>query len=78
MLYWRFPYLGPMHSAVLRYAFFCGNRAMVVVVYPSSFPSLFPVELAIDRALDPAQLFVSFLFSGLVHVAMLYATLVMP
>ena len=71
-------FLPSMHPAILRDAFLGGYRAMVVVVYPSSFPSLFPMELAIDRALDPAQLFVSLLFSWLVHIAMRYTTLVMP
>ena len=51
--FWGVPYLGPMHPAVLGYAFFRGNRAMVVVVYPSSLPSLFLVESAIGLALDP-------------------------
>ena len=67
-----------MHPIVLSYIFFYRNRTIVVVVYPSSFPSLFLIELAIDRALNLAQLFVSFLFSWLVHVAMQYSTLVMP
>ena len=43
-----------VHSAVFGVTFLGGYRAMVVVVYLSSIPSLFPVELAIGRTIDPA------------------------
>ena len=43
-----------VHSAVLFVALLGGYRAMVVVFYLSSIPSLFLVILAIGRTVDPA------------------------
>ena len=51
----RDPWLAcPRHLTVLCIAFCGGYRAMVVVFYLSSIPSLFLVILAIGRAVDPA------------------------
>ena len=43
-----------VHSAVLCVTFLGGYRAMVVVFYPSSIPSLFLMILAVGRTVDPA------------------------
>ena len=43
-----------VHPAVLCIAFFGGYRAIVVVVYLLSIPSLYLVELAISRTVNLA------------------------
>ena len=46
--------LCPVHLTVLYIAFFGRYRAIVVIVYLLSIPSLFLMKLAIGRTVDPA------------------------